>query len=137
MTPEFMRKYDRQMLRSAFVSMFWAVIADRKRRDGYRLLDLADALRVGKSVISKWFSRSGSPANWNLSTMADIASALDVEIDVQLRERSTGVVYKPSGKVTSAPQAATVDPVIMRVGGMSNQQPMMQTNKEKTALALA
>ena len=36
---EFARAYERGMLRSAFVSLFWAVITERKKRGDFTLFD--------------------------------------------------------------------------------------------------
>lgn len=87
--------FDREMLRSAFVSMFWSVISDRKRRGGYMLQTLADALGCHKSAVSRWFSNE--PPNWTLDTVADIAGALDVELHIEARDRQTGIVHTAAG----------------------------------------
>ncbi len=88
--------YDRLMLRSALVSLFWGVIADRKMRRGYKLQELAQSIGMDKSGVSRWFS--GSAPNWTLDTIADIANALNVVLRVEAVERDTGTVYTSKGR---------------------------------------
>jgi transcriptional regulator with XRE-family HTH domain len=90
-----LKAYDREMLRSAFASLFWVIISYRKSRDGFTLKALADKVGVNKSEPSKWFR--GSRPNWTLNTVADIASALGVDVEVRARDRETGAVFTPSG----------------------------------------
>jgi transcriptional regulator with XRE-family HTH domain len=90
------REYERAMLRSAFVSLFWSVIADLKKRRGYRLQELADAVGVDKSGVSRWFS-GGNP-NWTLNTVADVANALNVDLRIELIDRETKAVHTPQGQ---------------------------------------
>ena len=94
---EHVREYDRGMLRSAFVSLFWAVISERRKK-GFKLQHLADALPTNKSVVSRWFS--GQP-NWRLNTVSDIAGVLNLDLHIQARDRETGVVYAPYGRALS------------------------------------
>lgn len=92
---DFDREYDRGMLRSELVSLFWAVIAERKKESGgFALKQLADALGVDKSQVSRWFN--GLP-NWEANTMADIAGALDVDLQFIARDRRDGRVYTAAG----------------------------------------
>ena len=104
-TTEFMRDYDRLRLRKGLVSLFWAVISDRRKRGRYTLKTVADALGKDKSAISRWF---GLAPNWRLDTVADIASALDLDLEIQARDRVTGWCYESAGVIktsgmTSAP----------------------------------
>ena len=85
-SPERMREYDREMLRSTFVSIFWAAISERRKRAKFTLQSLADKLGVDKSVVSRWFS--GDRPNWETDTIADIAGALDLDLEITARERS-------------------------------------------------
>ena len=55
--PKYIRAYDRGMLRSAFVSLFWGVIMERKRRGSFTLQALAKIL-----VQTKARSHAGSMA---------------------------------------------------------------------------
>lgn len=87
--------YDREMLRSAFVSLFWAVICYKKSHGGFALKTLADKLGINKSSPSRWFS--GERPNWEVNTISDIAGALDVEIEIRARDRKTGVIFTPHG----------------------------------------
>ena len=78
--PELMKKYDRSMLRSAFASLFWAVIADR-RKHGFKLKELADRLGCDKSAVSRWFSND--PPNWQTDTISDLAHVLNLELRIE------------------------------------------------------
>lgn len=89
------RVYERQMLRSAFQSLFWNVILTRKREDGFNFKALADKLGINKSYISRSFS---SPPNWQIDKLADMADALGVDLVVEARDRENPrVVYTASG----------------------------------------
>jgi transcriptional regulator with XRE-family HTH domain len=91
-----MKQYDRLMLRSSFESLLWTVIVDLKKRRGYRLQELADAIGVDKSGVSRWFS--GNTPNWTLNTIADIANALNVDLRVEAVDRVTSTVYTSHGE---------------------------------------
>ena len=109
------KNFRRGMLRSAFVSLFWVVIASKREREKYKLQSLADALGIDKSVTSKWFI---SEPNWQIDTIADIADALDVELQIQATERSTGIVYSPYGPlnfIKEGPRTSGV-PTVHREG---------------------
>jgi transcriptional regulator with XRE-family HTH domain len=86
------------MLKSAFVSLFWSVISDRKKKGG-SMKDLACKLEINKSSISRWFS--GKNPNWELSTVADIADALDLDLRIEAVDRSTGHVFTCFGEIRS------------------------------------
>lgn len=104
--PSFVRMYERGMLRSAFVSLFWAVISARKKRpEGFTLQSLAKAIGSSKHEVSRWFN--GDP-NWTLNTVANLAYALDLELTIHARERSTGIVYTPAGVIQSTAFAQTL-----------------------------
>jgi transcriptional regulator with XRE-family HTH domain len=90
-----LREFDREVMRGAFVSLFWAVISDRRKRDAFTLQLLADKLGVDKSTVSRWFS--GEAPNWELDTIAAIANALDLEIRIQAIDRASGKAYTPAG----------------------------------------
>lgn len=94
---EFLRDYDRGMLRSAFVSLIWNVLSFKRRASNYRMKDLADELDIDKSAVSRWFSQS--LPNWEIGTLADIAGALDVEIKIEAVDRATGKRFSSSGEV--------------------------------------
>lgn len=97
--PKFVRAFDRAMLRSQFVSLFWGIIADRKKGGGFTLQALADALGKNKGEVSRWFS--GDP-NWTLNTVANLAHALDVEIRVEAVDRATGTIFDATGVTVQA-----------------------------------
>ncbi len=94
---QFERDLDRGFLRSAFLSLFWAVFSAKKKEEKLTLTQLADTLGVNKSVVSRWFS--GDP-NWRINTISDIANSLDIEIRVTAMDRATGRVFTPSGETT-------------------------------------
>lgn len=88
------KKYRHLKLRRLFSSIFWGVVSERKKRGGYLLQSLADAVDRDKSQVSRWFS--GNP-NWTLDTIADVAEALDLELRIEARERSTGMLFTACG----------------------------------------
>ena len=103
--PKFERAYYRAMLRSAFLSMFWAVISDRKK-SGLTLISLAKAIGSSKHEVSRWFN--GDP-NWTINTIAAIAHALKLTLRVQAIDER-GHVYGssgPQGVPTTAPIATS------------------------------
>jgi hypothetical protein len=93
--PKFVRAYERGLLRSAFVSLFWSVITERRKRDpSFTLQGLAKKLSANKAEVSRWFR--GDP-NWTINTIANLATALDLELHIEARERTTGIVFAPTG----------------------------------------
>lgn len=96
--PKFVRSYVRGMLRSAFVSLFWAVITERRKK-GFTFLALAKLLGTNKGEVSRWFN--GDP-NWTINTIASIADALNVEVRIQAVDRDTGVIFTPIGVLQSS-----------------------------------
>lgn len=90
-----LREYDRLMLRSSFVSLFWAAIAERKRHGKFALQEIADYIGTNKSVVSRWFSNSHP--NWEIDSIADIAGSLNLELKLQALDRETGAIITPSG----------------------------------------
>jgi len=121
-----LREYDRAMLRSAFVSLFWAAISERKQRSKYTLQMLADKLGKHKSGVSRWFSKD--PPNWSVDTISDIANALDLEIDLRATDRITGRVFTSSG-ILAAAQTSSISQRIERVGA---SLPQTETETEPT-----
>ena len=101
------RSYYRTALRSLFVSLFWVIITSRKKRQGgFTFQALAKAIGSTKHEVSRWFN--GDP-NWTLNTIASLAHALDVELIIHARERSTGIIYTPAGIQVSANTASNID----------------------------
>src|ERR1700730_17065821 len=92
-------QFDRGMLRSAFVSLFWSVIEYRRKRGGFVLQTLAAGLGINKSAVSRWFRGPIQP-NWTIDTIADLAHALDLDLEVRATDRRTGVVFASYGVVT-------------------------------------
>jgi transcriptional regulator with XRE-family HTH domain len=106
--PKFLRAYDREMLRSAFVSLFWAVITERRKKGGYTLIQLAKQLGTNKAEVSRWFR--GQP-NWTVGTIANIAHALNVDVRIEAVDRVSGEVFTPAGiRVFAAPSANPFTP---------------------------
>jgi transcriptional regulator with XRE-family HTH domain len=95
--PDEMRDYERDTLRAAVVSLFWNILAYRKKERGFTLSDLAAKIGVNKSAPSRWFG--DEKPNWTENTMADIAAALDVELEVYARDRKTGIRFASYGPV--------------------------------------
>jgi transcriptional regulator with XRE-family HTH domain len=92
--PKFVRSYERAMLRSAFASLFWAAIADRKKA-GLTMVALAKAVGTSKHEISRWFK--GDP-NWTINTIAALAHALGLSLRIEAVD-NLGRVYRPSGRL--------------------------------------
>jgi transcriptional regulator with XRE-family HTH domain len=92
--PKFVRAFERGVLRSAFVSLFWGIIQERKKAGTFTLLALAKALTTNKAEVSRWFK--GDP-NWTVNTIASLANALNVDIEIKARDRVTGMVFTPAG----------------------------------------
>lgn len=98
---DILRQYDRAMLRSAFVSLFWNVMKIKKISQQ----KLADAIGVHKSAPSRWFSNERP--NWEVDTIADIADVLDLTIEVRAIDRKTGVIYASYGVIKPIVKTAT------------------------------
>src|SRR5690606_435536 len=113
------RAFKRSMLRSAFQSLFWGVILQRKKRSGLTLTDLADEIGVDKSYVSRSFS---SPPNWQIDKIADFADALGVELNLVARDLKTGELFTPTGKVQFATTSAADGNSFVSVVGSANQQ---------------
>ena len=96
------KEYQREMLRSAFASLFWSVISKKKKQGG-SMKDVADKLSINKSVVSRWFS--GRSPNWEINTIADLADALDLDMRIEAIDRNTGHVFSCNGEV-AAPHSA-------------------------------
>ncbi|MCJ7995318.1 helix-turn-helix transcriptional regulator [Rhizobium cremeum] len=108
------KEYKREMLKSAFVSLFWSVISHRKKNGG-SMKELADKLSIDKSAVSRWFS--GKNPNWELNTIADIAGALDLDIRIEAVHRKTGQVFTCSGDVRSSGMAIRTKSNVLRING--------------------
>jgi hypothetical protein len=68
--------------------------------------------------VSRWFK--GDP-NWTVNTIANIANALNVDLEIKARDRKTGVIYTPSGV-----QVATVSQPAANV--RTPQNPFTRSN---------
>jgi transcriptional regulator with XRE-family HTH domain len=107
--------FARAMLRAAITSLVWVVFSERRKKNGLTFAALAEALQVNKSAISRWFNSS---PNWTVNTIADLANALDVDIEIRARDRRSGAIYTPSGTLTTTHSGAVIFkiPVIVRAG---------------------
>jgi transcriptional regulator with XRE-family HTH domain len=122
--PKFLRAYDREMLRSAFVSLFWAVITERRKKRGYTLVQLAKQLGTNKAEVSRWFR--GQP-NWTVGTIANIAHALNVDLRIEAVDRASGEVFTPAGIRVSAPPLANLFTPNMVTAGSSGAEAVKLT----------
>ena len=118
-----LRDYDRSMLRSQFASLFWSVITERRKR-GFKLRMLADALGKDKSVVSRWFS--GEP-NWTLNTISDIAGALDLELHIEAKDRKSGQVFSAHGVVSEGQFAQIRTGTVPNIIGAISDNAMLET----------
>jgi DNA-binding phage protein len=109
--PKFARAYDRGILRSAFVSLFWVVISHLKKKEGFTLKELAKRVGANKAEVSRWFN--GDP-NWTLSTVGAIASALNLDIKIVAIDRKTGEVFTPAG-IQTTPHVSAVPQYIRHI----------------------
>src|SRR5437879_6067948 len=108
------RTYQRQVLRSAFQSLFWNVLLTRKRQFGFTFKALADALSTNKSYVSRSFS---TPPNWQIDKIADMAEALGVDVIVEARDRKSGVIYTVNSvRPAARPNVADTETKIEREG---------------------
>ena len=100
----FIKEVNRGFLRSTFKSLFWAVISAKRKERELTFSELAETLDKSKSIVSRWFS--GDP-NWRINTIADLALALEVDINVTAVDRQTGRVFSASGEVNPLHDAWT------------------------------
>lgn len=115
---EIYREVDREVYRSSLVSLFWAVIQARKRRrGGYKLQALADALGINKSSVSRWFS---SRPNWEANSVSDIATALDIELRTVAYDRTDGSVYGPNGKIEPIATSSRIEVALNTQSGVTS-----------------
>lgn len=105
--PKFTRAYVRGMLRAAFVSLFWVIISERKKRIRLTLQEVAKLVGVNKAELSRWFK--GDP-NWTINTIASLAHALNVDIQIRAVDIKTGEVYTPAGLLMGASDGTKTEP---------------------------
>ena len=107
---ERLKQYDRHMLRSAFVSLFWNAIMTRRRTGKFTLQSLAKKAGTNKAAVSRWFS--GQHPNWEVDTIADVASALDLDLDISAKDRLSGVIITPTRVQVLTIDASKSKPVV-------------------------
>lgn len=89
------RRFRRSMLRARFQSLFWAVFLDKKKKSKFSLTELADAIGIHKSYVSRSFTK---PPNWQIDKISDFADALNLDLEICAVDRATGEVFTPQGK---------------------------------------
>ena len=132
------RAYDRAMLRAQFASLFWAAIMEKRKSGKFTLASLAKALGKNKGEVSRWFS--GDAPNWTLGTIAEVAYALDLQIHVEARDRSTGIVLTASGPKElndAASQAAPGKFTTQIVVVLNDQRPTHVEDEKYTVIGVA
>lgn len=92
------RTFRRSMLRARFQSLFWAVFLEKKKKNKFSLTDLADAIDIHKSYVSRSFT---NPPNWQIDKISDFADALGLDLEICAVDRVTGEVFTPQGKKSS------------------------------------
>lgn len=88
--PEEETKYRRLSLHSMFQSLFWGALQDKHRK----IDDIADKTKYNKEHVRSLFRPDSW---WSINAIFDVAEALDLELRVEARDRSTGKIYTPSG----------------------------------------
>ena len=96
--PDHMRDYDRMLFSEGVISLFWAIIHDKRKRGKYTLQNVSDSAGIDKAKVSRDFS--GTP-NWQLNTMVDYGSALGVDLEIRARDRTTGRIITSSGPLST------------------------------------
>jgi hypothetical protein len=106
------RKYAADMLTHAVFGAFYTAIALRKQEHALTRAQLGSRMGREKTGISKLLA---APRNWQLSTISDLAEALDLRVQITLFDRlnplrtftSTGVTF--SVPYESFPSVSTVN----------------------------
>jgi transcriptional regulator with XRE-family HTH domain len=88
------RKYRRLSLRSLFTSVLWCAFTHQKKTNGLTLTRLAEKTGRKQQQVSRWFS---SNPNWTLDSIADVAEALNLELRIEAKDKSTGMIFTPYG----------------------------------------
>lgn len=90
-----------ELFKSGVVSALFSLFKSRKNQAAakgrkYLLQDMANSAGVTKAQVSRWFNGEMAP-NWRLTTVFDIAEALDGEIRFEIVDRRTGAVHTARG----------------------------------------
>lgn len=91
----------RELFKGGIVSALFSLFKSRKKQaaargDKYLLQDMANDAGVTKAQVSRWFNGGVTP-NWRISTVYDIAEALDGDIRIEITDRKTGEVHTAQG----------------------------------------
>lgn len=93
------RNFRRSILRAQFQSLFWSVFLDKKKRNKFSLTQLADAIGINKSYVSRSFNE---PPNWQINKISDFADALGLDLEICAVDRTTGEIFTPQGKKSAS-----------------------------------
>ena len=89
------REESRYNLRFMFASLFYNIIAER-REAGASLSSMAGDIGVDKSQLTNWL---GTEPNWQVSSIADIASGLRLKLRIHAIDED-GKCWSPNGLTT-------------------------------------
>lgn len=90
--PEEEKKYRQMSLHSMFSSLFWGVIQRNRGKKECTIDEIARKTGYSKQRIMNLFS---SHPQWSCNAIFYVAEALNLELIVEARERSTGKIYTP------------------------------------------
>lgn len=98
------RELNLELFKSAVLSAVYSLFNFRRKQavaqgTKYLMQDLANDAGVTKSQVSRWFNGEASP-NWRLSTLFDMAEALNGEVRIEIVDRATNSVHSSSGQVS-------------------------------------
>jgi len=101
------RELKLELFKNAVLSTVFSLFRSRQKQAAaqsqkYLMQDFANDAGATKSQISRWF-KGGIAPNWRLSTLFDMAEALDGELHIEIVDRKTKEVHGASG-IASAHQ---------------------------------
>jgi hypothetical protein len=95
------RKFAAELLEHAFFGAFYSVISARKKEQSLTRAQLGKRMGREKTGISKLLS---GPRNWQISTISDLAEALDVRVEFRLVDRINPLrTFTPTGVTFNIP----------------------------------
>lgn len=114
---EVYRSFEIENLKADFFGMFLVAIQARKNEQGLTQDELAHRLGKEKTGTSKLLS---GPRNWQISTIAEMALALDVEIELALVDKTNPArKFTPTGEIC-APAPAELKLVYSQITFANN-----------------
>lgn len=95
------RELKLELFKNAVLSAVFSLFRSRQKQAAaqdqkYLMQDFANDAGATKSQISRWF-KGGIAPNWRLSTLFDMAEALDGELRIEIVDRRTKEVHGASG----------------------------------------